>query len=518
MAKLSQLAWVLSLTALAYAQYTNPVHWYDYPDLDVFRVDDTYYASASNMHFSPGAPILRSFDLANWEAAGHSIPRNDFGPGYDLENGQNAYVKGSWASYLKYRPSNGLFYWGGCVNFNQTWFYTASSVEGPWESHPPLDKCYYDAGLLVDDDDTMYVTYGSKEFSIAQLTPDGLGEVKSQVVYSSDDYIEGSRMYKINGTYYIFYTQPVTKEGVLRSTGGPFGPYEQHDFINNLAPPVDQAGPPHQGGIVDTPEGDWYYLGFIDAYPEGRVPVLAPFHWSDDGWPSIEVDGNGGFGAQYPMPNIQTNKTVRSPLGIEYFNNTQLNADWEWNHNPDNSKWSFDPNGGLTLSSATVTEDLYMAQNTLTRRIAGPASVATIELDYSKLGDGDRAGLVLLRDMSAWIGVVRDDGATRVVFADGINMDNSWHTVSNGTEVASKPVDNASTIWLRATANVAPSSDRLATFEYSTDGQTFESLADPFYLDTTQMFFTGYRFGIFMRTVTELGGSVTLKSFELELA
>ena len=31
-------------------------------------------AAASTMHYSPGAPILRSFDLVNWEFAGHSAP------------------------------------------------------------------------------------------------------------------------------------------------------------------------------------------------------------------------------------------------------------------------------------------------------------------------------------------------------------------------------------------------------------------------------------------------------------
>lgn len=49
------------------ATYKNPVLWNDLADLDVFRVNETYYYSASTMAFSPGAPILKSGDLVNWE-------------------------------------------------------------------------------------------------------------------------------------------------------------------------------------------------------------------------------------------------------------------------------------------------------------------------------------------------------------------------------------------------------------------------------------------------------------------
>ena len=79
-------------------QFRNPVIWEDLADLDIFRVGDTFYYSASNMHYSPGAPILRSYDLVHWEYVGHAVPRLDFSPLYDLEGG-NAYVKGTWASF-----------------------------------------------------------------------------------------------------------------------------------------------------------------------------------------------------------------------------------------------------------------------------------------------------------------------------------------------------------------------------------------------------------------------------------
>ncbi|KAL2879738.1 hypothetical protein SGCOL_004780 [Colletotrichum sp. CLE4] len=99
--------------------FQNPVLYEDYPDNDIsVGPDGAFYFSASNFHYSPGAPILRSLDLVNWEPVGHSIPRLNFGDAYDLPpGGPRAYRGGTWASTLRYRESNGLWYWIGCTNF-----------------------------------------------------------------------------------------------------------------------------------------------------------------------------------------------------------------------------------------------------------------------------------------------------------------------------------------------------------------------------------------------------------------
>ena len=47
----------------------NPITRLDYPDLDVIRVEDTYYMVSTTMHFMPGCEILQSFDLVHWEHA-----------------------------------------------------------------------------------------------------------------------------------------------------------------------------------------------------------------------------------------------------------------------------------------------------------------------------------------------------------------------------------------------------------------------------------------------------------------
>jgi beta-xylosidase len=494
--------------------FSNPVIWEDLADLDILRVDDTFYYAASTMHYSPGAPILRSFDLVNWEFAGHSVPVLDFSPKYDL-NGGRAYVKGIWASFLNYRKSNQTWYWGGCIEFSKTYIFTATAVEGPWQEHPAINDCYYDAGLLIDDDDTMYVSYGGTTINVAQLSADGLSQVKTQAVFTSPSSvgtIEGSRFYKVNGTYYIFVDHPPDAEYVLKSSGGPFGPYTMQPLVVQVGSPVAGSGHPHQGGLVQLQDGDWYYMAFVDAYPGGRIPVLAPIQWSANGWPTVQLVANA-WGAQYPYPNVPAPPRATKPLtGVDTFAGATLGPEWEWNHNPDNSKWS--AGGKLTLHTATVTNDLYSARNTLTHRILGPTSTATIELDYGGMANGDQAGLVLLRDSSAWVGVKRSGNATKVTMVNNLTMDTNWNTTSTGTEVASAPVSGGK-IWLRVSVDVHPGANDQGHFSYSLDGTAFMPIGTGFVMTNAWQFFMGYRFGIFNFATAALGGSVSVSSFTL---
>jgi beta-xylosidase len=502
-------------SGVAASQITNPVFWEDLADIDIFRVNDTFYYSASTMHYSPGAPILRSFDLQNWEFAGHSVPRLDFGSKYDLAGGRG-YVRGVWASFLNYRRSNGTFYWGGCVDFAQTHIYTATSAEGPWQKRSTINNCYYDAGLLIDDNDTMYVAHGNTNISVAQLSADGLSQVRNQQVFSTPSSIgtlEGSRFYKRNGAYYIFLTRPANGQYILKSTSGPFGPYTIRQLLLNLPGPVSGGGVPHQGGLVQTQNGDWYYLAFVDSYPGGRIPVLAPISWTSDGWPVLQTV-DGAWGTTYPPPNLPAPpRAAKPPTGTDTF--TSLGPEWEWNHNPDNTKWTV--GNGLRLQTATVTNDLYNARDTLTHRILGPTSTATITLDYSAMRDGDRAGLVMLRDSSAWIGIRRDNGVNRVAMVNGLTMDANWNTTGTGAEQAGVTVSGGR-IWLRVNADIRPGTGRQARFSYSTNGTTFTSLGPAFTMTNAWQFFMGYRFAIFNYATQALGGSVTVPQFTLARA
>ncbi|KAG9234024.1 glycosyl hydrolase [Amylocarpus encephaloides] len=496
---------VLSLALLAIPifgqQYTNPVLWEDLADIDIFRVGDAFYYSASTMHYSPGAPILRSYDLVNWEYIGHSVPKLDFGSRFDLIDG-SAYVKGIWASTMRYRARNGLYYWIGCIQGRSTFVFTAPSITGPWEKSSVISTCYYDAGLLVDDDDTMYVAYGQTTIS----------SVETKSVFTSPSSIgtlEGSRMYKIKGAHYIFVTRPANGQYVLRSTNGPFGPYTIKQVLLNVPTPISGGGVPHQGGLVETQKGFWYYMAFVDSYPGGRVPVLAPITWGSDGFPILTtVKGSWNASYDFPLPPRPT----KAHTGIETFSGTSLGPEWEWNHNPDTSK--FTVNNGLTLSTATITSDLYKARNTLTHRILGPTSSGTIVMDYSQMKDGDRAGLALLRDSSAWIGIIATSTAFRISFFSKLTMTSTWSTSNPGGEITSAPIEGGK-VWLRVYADIRPGTGRKGEFYYSVDGEEFKMLG-MLVLNSDWRFFMGYRFAVFNYATKGLGGVVRMSEFGVD--
>ncbi|KAI8966647.1 glycoside hydrolase family 43 protein [Daldinia sp. FL1419] len=497
--------------------FRNPVVYEDFADNDVsIGPDGLYYFSASNMHYSPGAPILRSGDLVNWELIGHSVPLLDFGEKYNLTNG-HAYRGGTWASTMRFRESTGLWYWIGCVDFWYTYIYTAKDATGPWTRTAvlPGGTCYYDCGLLIDDDDTMYVVYGSTDVSVAQLSEDGLSQVKTKHIFSASDVgkdgIEGNRMYKKDGFYYILDDHPGDITYIWKSKS-PWGPYQSKILINNVKSPVPNGGAPHQGSLIQASTGDWYYMSFTWAYPNGRMPVLAPLGWGDDGFPYFIADQSGGWGSSYPAPLPTTE--VQEWTRTDTFDDDTLGPDWEWNHNPDEKKYRV--GGGMViLSTATVTNDLFAARNTLTHRIHGEFPVGTIQVDFTNMADGDRFGLAAFRDRTAYIGIHRDGSDYTISVVHNITQEESaWNTTGLGNVVATEAdVPKDKIIWLRASLDARAGGSYAANFSYSTDGQIFAGLGEPYEMYTNWAYFMGYRFGIFNYATKNLGGSIQVLSF-----
>ncbi|KAK1625455.1 family 43 glycosyl hydrolase [Colletotrichum phormii] len=449
---LRSLVTIAALAAPIVAEtFTNPVIWEELADNEVHRVGDTYYLTASTMHYSPGAPILRSKDLVNWEYVSHSVPVLDWNSQYDLADGKNAYVKGIWASSLRHRASNGLWYFVACVEFSKTY-----------------------------------------------LSADGLSETQRETVFQTPSDIgalEGARMYKRDGNYYIFLTRPPDGQYVLKSSS-PWGPYEVKVLADRIAlSSVPNTGSPHQGSLVDTQNGDWYYVGFTDIYPGGRSPVLAPITWGDDGFPSL-VTVNGAWGDyEYPRPRVD----VPSALRTDEFSGTSLRPEWEWNHNPDVS--GFEVNNGPTLRTVTVASDLYSAHNTLTHRIRGPIGTGTVHLNVASMADGDRVGLAALRDKSSWIGIEREGDVYSIVTVGGLTMNTDWTTNSTGAVVERRPLADARDVYLRMVADIRPGGPGNVVFSYSVDGQNFETVGASFTLYNNWEFFLA------------LGGSVRVSSF-----
>lgn len=310
----------------------------------------------------------------------------------------------------------------------------------------------------------------------------------------------------------------------------PWGPYTNRTVLDRMTSPIPNSGTPHQGGIVDTPEGDWWYMGFLDAYPSGRIPVLAPLTWDEEGWPQIVTDETGGWGKTYPVP-VQTNKSVEAAGEyIDRFESPALSHQWEFNHNPDKTAWELSPEG-LTLHTASITDELYSARNTLTHRILGPKSSGTFRLNLANMADGDVAGVSILRDESAYIGFQKEGDTLRLVAVHDILAPEStgWQTTSNGTivatasasEVALSGVANGTDIWLRVVADVHPTfgveANNPAQLLYSIDGENFKQLGPDYLLHNRWQFFMAFRFAVFNYATKSLGGSILVKEFSLEL-
>ena len=479
--------------------FTNPVIFGDFPDPDVIRVGDVYYMSTTTMHNFPGATILKSYDLINWEYCSNPLDKIESTNCYNLD-GCNRYSRGQWASSLKYHK--GTYY----LHFNTldegSYLLTAINPEGPW-TKTKLSSSFYDAGLFFDDDDKIYIVYGINNLHIAQLDNSfnvvkdqaiTLGNVQSGIVNTGT---EGSHLYKINGYYYIYSTTGgyyATQVAYRSSTI--FGTYDEKEVFN--------SNRIHQGALIQTQTGEWWTMLFADKGAYGRLPMLEPVTWVDN-WPIVGV--NGKDSSTYTKPNVgKTWPSTYLPTN-DNFRDYKLAPQWEWNHNSDNSKWSLVKRAGyLRLYTANVTDSLTKAKNTLTQRILGfPAnqnlSYGTVKMHIKNMKDGDMVGLAVFQDPYAFIGVKMSGNQKNIVF-----LNTGTKTQQTGVVVTD------SIIYFRAIANYSTSK---ADFYYSTDNVTYNSVGS---LDMKYNLsvFVGNRFCIFNYATTSIGGYVDVDWFSTE--
>ena len=72
----------------------------DFPDPDIIRVGDVYYMVSTTMHIFPGATILKSNDLVNWEYCCNPLQKIASTDCYNL-NDCDRYSHGQWALKFK---------------------------------------------------------------------------------------------------------------------------------------------------------------------------------------------------------------------------------------------------------------------------------------------------------------------------------------------------------------------------------------------------------------------------------
>lgn len=477
--------------------YTNPVVFGDFPDPDVIRVGDVYYMLTTTMHVFPGATLLKSYDLVNWEYCSNPLSKIESNDSYNLE-GDNVYSHGQWASALQYK--NGIYY----ILFNTldegSYLLTSTDPEGTW-TKKKLNDSFYDPGILFDDNGKTYVVYGINELRIAEVD-NSFNKIqgKDQMVfkYTFRTGLEGSHLYKINGYYYIYATYGgwPAFQVALRSQNI-YGPYEEQVVIND-----DNI---HQGALIQTQTGEWWSMMFYDKGAFGRLPNLQPVTWTNN-WPVAGVSGKGvttykkpNVGKVYPLTNLTTN---------DNFRHYKPGLQWQWNHNADDLKWSLISRPGfMRLHTANVTDSLPKAKNSLTQRILGfPAnqylSYGTIKMHINNMLDGDVAGLAVFQDPYAYIAVKQINGERKLVM-----LNHGLKDFQTGVTMTD------SVVYLRAIANYNTSK---ADFYYSTDNITFNKFGTTLDMKYNMSIFMGNRFYLFNYATKATGGFVDIDWFSTE--
>ena len=115
----------------------NPITRLDYPDLDVIRVEDTYYMVSTTMHFMPGCEILQSFDLVHWEHVTYVYETLDHTDAQQLKSGQNIYGQGMWAASLRYHEGR---FWICFVANDTRKTYLYTSEKNRWSMEKAADR------------------------------------------------------------------------------------------------------------------------------------------------------------------------------------------------------------------------------------------------------------------------------------------------------------------------------------------------------------------------------------------
>ena len=490
------------------ATVSNPITWVDNPDPSIVRVDDTYYMVTTTMHFAPGDPIMASKDLAQWRTVGYAYQTLTNNDNMNLNAGQNAYGKGSWASSIRYHK--GFFYvLTPSYTTNRTHLYKTADIEnGPWtEVTLPF---YHDPSLFFDDDGSVWVFYGSgDQISYVELNGDAsavksggrsgkLGGVSvNQVTGTTNYYVqqEGAHMEKVNGEYYLFtisWPAGNCRSAIVYRSKSLLSGYSGKIFLQNNGVA--------QGGIFDTPEGKWYALLFRDSGPVGRIPYLVPTSWQD-GWPV--ADGSKAPSTlELPANALPGYGMVTS----DDFDSEILPLEWQWNHNPDNKNWSLTANpGNLRITTSRTDSRIINAKNTLTQRTFGPKCSGRISLDASGMKDGDIAGLVALQDTKGFVGITKENGNYKVVMYTGSK---------DGESLKASESFSSSKIFLRIDFDL-PLDRGTASFYYSANGSDWTKIGSDLALDYSLGMFVGYRFGLFNYATKTAGGYVDFDWFKI---
>lgn len=510
------------LADLGNGNYRNPILYADYSDPDAIRVGEDYFMVASSFSNSPALPILHSKDLVNWKVVNYCLKHI---PEFRYNNPLHGC--GVWAPSIRYHE--GTYY--VCFPMPDEGIYMTTTKDPFGEWSEPVNirpgAGWIDPCPFWDDDGNAYLVAGVAKsrigyksvLHIVRMRPDGMGifgdEIKIFDGNENDQItIEGPKMYKRNGYYYIFAPAGGVKTGwqtILRSKN-PFGPYEYKVVLRQGDSPVNG---PHQGAWVDTITGEDWFLHFQDVYAAGRITHLQPMHWEND-WPIIGVNKEGNdYGEpvmQYVKPNIgktaeelkDTDKyPVCEPDTADEFDTDKMMLQWQWNSNYDDSWYVTKtdaygkkvPDGSyirLNALASTPLRPVSDYRNLLLQKWPAPEFECVTKMCVNGLENGDYAGIVSLGVEYGAVGIVKNFGEYSIRTVRGTQSFDCEAAYSK-EDVKDYPIakdtfaDKEKTVYLRYTVKRTGTKDTKemalavknvpveeVTLEISFDGKAYE--------------------------------------------
>lgn len=505
-------------------QKTSPssVIFSDYPDPDVIRDGNTYYMASTTMYYMPGCAILRSYNLVDWELYSYVFDTLDDTPGQKLEDGKGIYGQGMWAPCLR-KHENRWYVCFVCNDTHRTYLYQADSPKGPWKKSY-ISGFYHDMSLLFDDDGRIFAVHGNRNIHLTELRQDLTGPKEGTqdriIIQDSPDAMlgyEGSHIYRINGKYYIFLIH-WQKDGLR--TEACFmadqieGPYKGKDVLS--APYLGWNSGVAQGGIVDDGNGNWYGMLFQDHGALGRMPVIVPVEWGNDGFP---VFGRNGTVPESITTTDFSPDHEYEPLWTDSFTDDatgRMKLQWQFSHNPDPALYSFHQKDGkqyFTIKSGLISKNPCLSKNLLTQRPFTEHCSAVVRVDASALKEGDHAGLIAFEGEYGFISITKKNGKYYVetgerkepaTFRIG-DTDTDCPLMTQEVETSS------SEVMFQLVMNLSENTQE-AEFMWSTDGNNYSIMAKK-KLRFTLDHFTGCRIGLFLYSTKNTGGKASFSDF-----
>lgn len=497
--------------------YTNPIIHADYSDPDVIRVGDDYYMTSSSFSHLPGLPILHSKDFVNWKIISHAVsnyPLNEFN--------KPQHGNGIWAPAIRHHYGEFYIYFGDPDN--GIFMTKAKDARGPWE---PLQlirraKGWIDPCPFWDDDGNSYLVHawarsrsGIKHIiTINKMSSDGKALLDDGVQVFCDSLnhntIEGPKLYKRNGYYYIFAPAGGVKPGwqtVLRSRNI-YGPYEAKKVLEQGSTKING---PHQGAWVQTQTGEDWFIHFQDKYAYGRIVHLQPLKWEND-WPTVGGDyDKNGIGEPvllFKKPNVGKKYSVNVPQTSDEFSERKIGLQWQWQSNFFDD-WALltERVGWLRFYSQPYlsnVKNLYSASALLLQKF--PASNFEVESKLELNGDekGAGAGIIVFGNDYARIGIKRDIDGYKVFQSQCINADKG--EVENLVDER-KLESNKIVLKVIVTESFSEKNIPVATckFAFSKDGKNFERLGN--YFIAREGKWVGAKVGLFSESQKQNAGN-----------